>query len=54
MAPGAGEPYDKRRIQKAIDRLLKTYSFVADDDDRLRVKLIRTDVQPGYIDFARD
>jgi hypothetical protein len=26
----------------------------ADVGDRLHVKLIRTDVQRGYIDFARD
>ena len=38
----------------AVEGLLAQGQQGADVGDRLRVKLIRTDVQRGYIDFARD
>jgi VacB/RNase II family 3'-5' exoribonuclease len=42
-----------RVLKPAIEGLLTQGQQGADVGDRLRVKLIRTDVQHGYIDFAR-
>jgi exoribonuclease-2 len=42
-----------RVLQPRIDGLLAQGDQGLDVGDRLRVKLIRTDVQKGYIDFAR-
>jgi exoribonuclease-2 len=42
-----------RALQPHIEGLLAQGSQGTDVGDRLRVKLIRTDVQHGYIDFAR-
>jgi exoribonuclease-2 len=43
-----------RVLKPAIEGLLAQGQQGVDVGDRLRVKLIRTDVQQGYIDFARD
>ena len=43
-----------RVLKPAIEGLLAQGQQGADVGDKLRVKLIRTDVQRGYIDFARD
>ena len=43
-----------RVLKPAVEGLLAQGQQGADVGDRLRVKLIRTDVQRGYIDFARD
>ena len=43
-----------RVLKPAIEGLLAQGQQGADVGDRLHVKLIRTDVQRGYIDFARD
>jgi len=43
-----------RILKPAIEGLLAQGQQGADVGDRLRVKLIRTDVQRGYIDFARN
>lgn len=43
-----------RVLKPAVEGLLAQEQQGADVGDRLRVKLIRTDVQRGYIDFARD
>jgi len=43
-----------RVLKPAIEGLLAQGQQGADVGDRLQVKLIRTDVQRGYIDFARD
>jgi VacB/RNase II family 3'-5' exoribonuclease len=43
-----------RVLKPAIEGLLAQGQQGADVGDRLRVKLIRTDVQRGYVDFARD
>jgi len=43
-----------RVLKPAVEGLLAQGQQGADVGDRLRVKLIRTDVQQGYIDFARD
>src|SRR3984893_1120970 len=43
-----------RILKPAVEGLLTQGQQRADVGDRLRVKLIRTDVQLGYIDFARD
>jgi VacB/RNase II family 3'-5' exoribonuclease len=43
-----------RVLNPAVEGLLTQGQQGADVGDRLRVKLIRTDVQCGYIDFARD
>jgi exoribonuclease-2 len=40
-------------LQPRIEGLLAQGQQGLDVGDRLRVKLIRTDVQRGYIDFAR-
>ena len=42
-----------RVLQPRVDGLLAQGQQGADVGDKLRVKLIRTDVQRGYIDFAR-
>jgi exoribonuclease-2 len=42
-----------RVLKPAIEGLLAQGQQGVDVGDRLRVKLIRTDVQQGYIDFAR-
>ncbi|HEY3972623.1 MAG TPA: RNB domain-containing ribonuclease [Candidatus Sulfotelmatobacter sp.] len=42
-----------RALQPRIDGLLAQGEQGLDVGDKLRVKLIRTDVQKGYIDFAR-
>jgi exoribonuclease R len=42
-----------RALQPHIDGLLVQGGQGADVGDRFRVKLVRTDVQHGYIDFAR-
>jgi exoribonuclease II len=42
-----------RAIQPTIDGLLAQGAQGLDVGDKLRVKLIRTDVQHGFIDFAR-
>ena len=43
-----------RVLKPAVEGLLAQGQQGADVGDRLRVKLIRTDVQRGYIDFARN
>jgi VacB/RNase II family 3'-5' exoribonuclease len=43
-----------RVLKPAIEGLLAQGQQGVDVGDKLRVKLIRTDVQSGYIDFARD
>jgi exoribonuclease-2 len=43
-----------RILKPAVEGLLAQGQQGADVGDRLRVKLIRTDVQRGYLDFARD
>jgi VacB/RNase II family 3'-5' exoribonuclease len=43
-----------RVLKPAIEGLLAQGQQGADVGDKLRVKLIRTDIQRGYIDFARD
>ena len=43
-----------RVLKAAIEGLLAQGQQGADVGDKLRVKLIRTDVQRGYIDFAHD
>jgi exoribonuclease R len=43
-----------RVLNPAVEGLLAQGQQGADVGDRLHVKLIRTDVQRGYIDFARD
>ena len=43
-----------RVLKPAIEGLLAQGQQGADVGDRLRVELIRTDVQRGYIDFARE
>lgn len=43
-----------RVLKPAVEGLLAQGQQGADVGDRLHVKLIRTDVQRGYIDFARD
>ena len=43
-----------RVLKPAVEGLLAQGEQGADVGDRLRVKLIRTDAQHGYIDFARD
>jgi len=42
-----------RILKPAVEGLLAQGQQGADVGDRLRVKLIRTDVQQGYLDFAR-
>jgi exoribonuclease R len=42
-----------RALQAHVEGLLAQGHQGLDVGDRLRVKLIRTDVQHGYIDFAR-
>jgi exoribonuclease-2 len=42
-----------RAIQPSVDGLLAQGAQGLDVGDKLRVKLIRTDVQHGFIDFAR-
>jgi exoribonuclease-2 len=42
-----------RVLQPHVEGLLAQGQQGLDVGDRLRVKLIRTDVQRGYIDFAR-
>ncbi len=42
-----------RVLQPHVEGLLAQGQHGLDVGDRLRVKLIRTDVQHGYIDFAR-
>ena len=43
-----------RVLKPAVKGLLAQGQQGADVGDKLRVKLIRTDIQRGYIDFARD
>jgi exoribonuclease R len=43
-----------RVLKPAVEGLLAQGQQGADVGDRLRAKLIRTDVQRGYIDFVRD
>jgi VacB/RNase II family 3'-5' exoribonuclease len=43
-----------RVLKPAVEGLLAQGQQGADVGDKLRVKLIRTDTQRGYIDFARD
>jgi exoribonuclease-2 len=43
-----------RVLQPTVEGLLAQGQQGADVGDKLRVKLIRTDTQRGYIDFARD
>jgi exoribonuclease-2 len=43
-----------RVLKPAVEGLLTQGQQGADVGDELRVKLIRTDVQRGYIDFVRD
>jgi hypothetical protein len=43
-----------RVLKPAVEGLLAQGQQGADVGDNLRVKLIRTDIQRGYIDFARD
>jgi exoribonuclease-2 len=42
-----------RVLQPRLDGLLAQGSQGVDVGDKLRVRLIRTDVQRGYLDFAR-
>ena len=42
-----------RALQPQVEGLLVQGQQGADVGDRMRVKLVRTDVQRGYIDFAR-
>jgi exoribonuclease-2 len=42
-----------RIMKPAVEGLLEQGQQGADVGDKMRVKLIRTDVQRGYIDFAR-
>jgi exoribonuclease-2 len=42
-----------RALQPRIEGLLVQGDQGLDVGDKLRVKLVRTDVQKGYIDFAR-
>ncbi|MFZ1050974.1 MAG: S1 RNA-binding domain-containing protein, partial [Candidatus Sulfotelmatobacter sp.] len=42
-----------RALQPHVEGLLAQGAQGIDVGDKLRVKLIRTDVQHGYIDFAR-
>ena len=42
-----------RILQPHVEGLLAQGQQGVDVGDKLRVKLIRTDVQHGYIDFAR-
>ena len=41
-------------LKPAVEGLLAQVQQGADVGDKLRIKLISTDVQRGYIDFARD
>jgi exoribonuclease R len=43
-----------RVFKPAVEGLLAQGQLGADVGDKLRVKLIRTDIQRGYMDFARD
>ena len=43
-----------RVFKAAVEELLAQGQRGADVGDKLRVKLIRTDIQRGYIDFAHD
>jgi exoribonuclease-2 len=43
-----------RVLKPSVEGLLAQGQQGADVGDKLRVKLIRTDIQRGYIDFARD
>ena len=43
-----------RVVKPAVEGLLSQGQQGADVGDKLRVKLIRTDIQRGYIDFVRD
>ena len=43
-----------RVLKPAVEGLLTQEQQGVDVGDKLRVKLIRTDAQRGYIDFARD
>ena len=43
-----------RVLKPVVEGLLAQGQQGADVGDKLRVKLIRTDTQRGYIDFARD
>jgi exoribonuclease-2 len=43
-----------RVLNPAVEGLLTQGQLAADVGDKLRVKLIRTDIQRGYIDFGRD
>jgi exoribonuclease-2 len=43
-----------RVLKPAVEGLLAQGQQGADVGDKLRVKLIRTDIERGYIDFARD
>jgi len=43
-----------RVLKPAVEGLLAQGQQGADVGDKVRVKLIRTDIQRGYIDFARD
>jgi len=43
-----------RVLKPAVEGLLSQGQQGADVGDKLRVKLIRTDVERGYIDFVRD
>jgi exoribonuclease-2 len=43
-----------RVLKPAVEGLLAQGHQSADVGDKLRVKLIRTDIQRGYIDFVRD
>jgi exoribonuclease-2 len=43
-----------RVLKLAVEGMLAQGQQGADVGDRFHVKLIRTDVQRGYIDFARD
>jgi hypothetical protein len=43
-----------RVLKPAVEGLLARGAQEADIGDKLSVKLISTDIQRGYIDFARD
>ena len=43
-----------RVLKPAVEGLLAQGQQGADVGDKLRVKLIRTDIRRGYIDFVRD